>query len=225
MKILVLGEPQRTEELKLKISSGHQITAASYADFLKLPIKDQDLIFDLNFEDHTSNLQKYAEVQGLTVIVSAAKTQLAAVTATYGKKIKCSLVGMNALPGFINRPLAELSLLNRDEAASLDKLMKDLGWNYKLVDDRTGMVSPRIVLMIINEAFYTVQEGTASMKDIDLGMKLGTNYPFGPFEWAEKIGIKNVYETLEAVYLDTRDERYKICPLLKTSYFKSLVPA
>jgi len=49
-------------------------------------------------------------------------------------------------------------------------------------------------------------------------MKLGTNYPYGPFEWADLIGIKEVYETLHALYEDTKDERYKICPLLKRYY-------
>jgi 3-hydroxybutyryl-CoA dehydrogenase len=72
--------------------------------------------------------------------------------------------------------------------------------------------------MIINEAYYTVQEGTAEREDIDLGMKLGTNYPHGPFEWCAKIGIQNVYELLEAVYDDTKEERYKICPRLKKDY-------
>jgi 3-hydroxybutyryl-CoA dehydrogenase len=42
----------------------------------------------------------------------------------------------------------------------------------------------------------------------------------GPFEWANKIGIKHVYETLDAIYNDTHDERYKICPLLKTKYLR-----
>jgi 3-hydroxybutyryl-CoA dehydrogenase len=72
--------------------------------------------------------------------------------------------------------------------------------------------------MIINEAYYTVQEETATRDDIDRAMKLGTNYPFGPFEWCQRIGINHVYEVLEAVYEDTRDERYKICPLLKKEY-------
>ena len=49
-------------------------------------------------------------------------------------------------------------------------------------------------------------------------MKLGTNYPFGPFEWSEKIGLVKVYELLEAIYDDTKEERYKICPKLKNEY-------
>jgi 3-hydroxybutyryl-CoA dehydrogenase len=125
---------------------------------------------------------------------------------------------MNTIPGFINRNLAELSLLDKNKKQELENLMQDLGWDYKLVEDRIGMVTPRVVFMIINEACYTLQEGTAGMQDIDTSMKLGTNYPFGPFEWADKIGIKHVYETLEALYNDTHDERYKVCPLLKTKF-------
>ena len=59
---------------------------------------------------------------------------------------------------------------------------------------------------------YTTRE------DIDKAMKLGTNYPHGPFEWCERIGVKHVYEVLEAVYEDTKDERYMISPLLKKEY-------
>ena len=80
------------------------------------------------------------------------------------------------------------------------------------------MVSPRIICMIINEAALTLEDGTADMKDIDLGMKLGTNYPQGPLEWADQIGINHVYETLEALYQQSGDERYIIFALLKEKF-------
>jgi 3-hydroxybutyryl-CoA dehydrogenase len=95
--------------------------------------------------------------------------------------------------------------------------------DFVVVVDRVGLVTPRVICMIINEAFYTVQEGTASKKDIDIAMKLGTNYPLGPFEWAKKIGIENVYLVLDSVYKDTKDERYKICPLLKKEYLNQII--
>ena len=81
--------------------------------------------------------------------------------------------------------------------------------------DQVGMVTPRIICMIINEAYYAVEENVASRSDIDLAMKLGTNYPFGPFEWCDKIGIKNVHRLLKEVFANTNDERYKICSLLE----------
>jgi 3-hydroxybutyryl-CoA dehydrogenase len=46
-------------------------------------------------------------------------------------------------------------------------------------------------------------------------MKLGTNYPFGPFEWGDKIGLNNVVKVLDAVWQYTKDERYKVCPALR----------
>ena len=73
--------------------------------------------------------------------------------------------------------------------------------------------------MIINEAYYTLQEGTASRADIDTAMKLGTNYPFGPFEWSKRIGIKTIVKLLDNIYADTHDERYKICPLLRSESY------
>ena len=133
------------------------------------------------------------------------------------------LYGINGLTGFIDRPIMEMSCLNPENAGQLKKICEWLGWEVKIVADRVGMVSPRVILMIINEAFYTLQEGTASEADIDESMKLGTNYPYGPFEWCRNIGIADVYETLESLYQDTHDERYKICPLMKTRYLQDAV--
>jgi len=102
------------------------------------------------------------------------------------------------------------------------EIIRALGYEHaEWVNSRVGFVTPRIVCMIINEAFYTVQEGTASREDVDQAMKLGTNYPKGPFEWCREAGIKSVYRLLEAMYEDTREERYKICPLLKTEFLRS----
>ena len=122
------------------------------------------------------------------------------------------------MPTFLNRPLLEVSLHKESDTTRLAELCKQLNTEFVQVDDRVGLVTPRVICMIINEAYYTVEEGTATREDIDLAMKLGTNYPYGPFEWAKKIGLRNVYEVLSAVYEDTKDERYKICPLLKEEY-------
>ena len=103
------------------------------------------------------------------------------------------------MPGFISNNKWEVSLYRKFETPELDKLMKTLGIEYLHVEDRVGMIKPRIIFMIINEACYTLQEGTASIEDIDMGMKLGTNYPHGPFEWATIIGVKNVYALLNSL--------------------------
>jgi 3-hydroxybutyryl-CoA dehydrogenase len=109
------------------------------------------------------------------------------------------------------------------QVATAEVLVASTALGYpqtECVNSRVGLITPRVVCMIINEAFYTVQEGTATEGDIDQAMKLGTNYPMGPFEWCDKIGLADVYETLEALYQDTHDERYKICSLLKQRYLR-----
>ncbi len=81
------------------------------------------------------------------------------------------------------------------------------------------MVAPRVLFLIINEAFLLMQEGTAKVGDIDTAMKLGTNYPNGPFEWAAKIGLNNIIETLEAMFEETGDLRFKPVDALKKAAF------
>ncbi|OGX82919.1 hypothetical protein BEN47_18045 [Hymenobacter lapidarius] len=130
-----------------------------------------------------------------------------AATATY--------FGFCGLPTLLNRPLLEVSLTHEADREKLAATCAALGTDYRVVEDRVGLVTPRVVCQIINEACFTLQEGTASMQDIDLGMRLGTNYPRGPFAWANAIGVERVYAVLEAMWHDTHDERYKVCPLLK----------
>jgi 3-hydroxybutyryl-CoA dehydrogenase len=74
------------------------------------------------------------------------------------------------------------------------------------------MVSARVVAMIVNEAYFALGEAISSKKDIDTAMKLGTNYPFGPFEWSEKVGLKNIYSLL--LKLSESSARYAIAPAM-----------
>lgn len=76
-------------------------------------------------------------------------------------------------------------------------------------------VFARVLAMIINEAMFAVQEDIASEPDIDLAMKLGTNYPAGPIEWGRAIGFEKIHGVLRALHAEFQDERYKAAPLLK----------
>lgn len=221
MKILARGSNNRIKELKEKLEGvSCEFTGIDDSDLLSANLKNFDIIFDLKFDEKSDQLKYYAGLKNTFVFACAVKKQLAAAFNEFGRPLECHLIGINSLPTFINRSLTEISLLNPHQTKLVETVMSQLNWPYKIVEDRVGMVTPRIIFMIINEACYTLQEGTASIADIETSMKLGTNYPFGPFEWANKIGIKHVYETLDAMYKDTHDVRYKICPLLKTKYLK-----
>ena len=151
-----------------------------------------------------------ANASGLPLFVDTSHQELQSFFAE-----NYQLFGFCGLPTLLNRPLLEVSLYHESDRTKLAETCAALGTNYRVVEDRVGLVAPRVICQIINEACFTLQEGTASMQDIDLGMRLGTNYPRGPFAWANAIGVERVHAVLEALWHDTHDERYKVCPLLK----------
>ncbi|NVK85126.1 MAG: 3-hydroxyacyl-CoA dehydrogenase [Cytophagia bacterium] len=217
MNILVVGSHAEFNEFEQKFGQTHKLQHIASPELIE-DFHDVDVAFDFSLADQPEYFEIYAAVEGLNVFINSPKISLAELS-FYQDDIECNLFGFNGLPTFLNREILEVSSLNNDEA--LKSICNDLGTDFEIVKDRVGMVTPRVIFMIINEAFYTVQEGTATKEDIDKGMKLGTNYPFGPFEWAERIGLNHIYETLEAIYEDTKEERYKICPLLKREYLLS----
>ena len=74
---------------------------------------------------------------------------------------------------------------------------------------------PRVISMIINEAYFSSEEKMATNEDIDTAMKFGVNYPLGPFEWAQKIGHDKVILVLDELYQVTGDPRYRVSRSLR----------
>ncbi len=68
------------------------------------------------------------------------------------------------------------------------------------------MITARIIAAIINEAWYTWQAGVSTKEEIDTAMKLGTNYPYGPFEWGQRIGLSRIVSLLHT--LSVTEPRY-----------------
>ena len=221
MKLLVLGRETKQQELQARLGDSHEYMMMNPGDDnVELDFNGIDMVFDLDFQKHPDRYFQYANQAELPVFVHSTGIQISRLINDTATKPDCLLIGMNAMSTFINREVMECMVTPGTNLEKVKALGNELGWEISLVEDRVGMVTPRIVLMIINEACYTVQEGTAGIEDIDLGMKLGTNYPKGPFEWADAIGIEEVYENLLAISEDTGDQRYKIAPFLKTKYLR-----
>ena len=123
-----------------------------------------------------------------------------------------SFIRINAWPTFLKRKICETAVANEEQRAHAIEVFDVLAWSYQFVPDTKGMVSARVVAMIINEAYYTLEAGVSTKAEIDIAMKLGTNYPYGPFEWAEKIGLKNIYRLLTE--LSKTDKRYLVSAAL-----------
>lgn len=126
-----------------------------------------------------------------------------------------NMIRIIAWPGFLERDAWEVA---GEISESVSAMFRALGKKLIPVADEPGLVAARVISMIINEAYYALGDAVSTKHEIDTAMKLGTNYPFGPFEWAEKIGLKNVYELLNE--LNKNDGRYKPAPALESEMNK-----
>ena len=90
-----------------------------------------------------------------------------------------------------------------------------LGKEPITVKNAPGFVVNRILVPMINEAFFVLAEGLATPEDIDAGMKLGCNHPIGPLALADMIGLDTCLAIMEVYFKNFNDSKYRPCPLLR----------
>jgi 3-hydroxybutyryl-CoA dehydrogenase len=127
-------------------------------------------------------------------------------------------VGFYMLPPLTEGPLVELTrgaATTDASATAAEDMFRSGGLHVEWVDDAPGLVLGRIVCQVINEAAFALQKGVGAAEDIDTAMRLGFNYPRGPLEWADAIGLDHVLSVLDALHDELGEERYRAAPLLR----------
>ena len=127
------------------------------------------------------------------------------------------LVGFDSL-FLANGPIASLvasPVLTNQARVAAEAFFTSLGKEPIWVGDSPALVLPRIVCMLANEAAFAAGEGVADMDTIDKAMQLGTNYPKGPFAWANELGYITVVDILDHLHHEFGEERYRVAPLLR----------
>ncbi|MGN6616445.1 MAG: 3-hydroxyacyl-CoA dehydrogenase family protein [Ilyomonas sp.] len=188
---------QKKEFLSKKIPGAVELVWLQKSDTLQLV--NADIYFDLLFGDVLHQASENKPVVVNAVVVTA-------------KELPKNYIRINAWPGFLEREITEFAVGAEGEKQA-KQVFQELGWKYKQTADVPGMITARIICKIINEAYFALGEGISTKEEIDIAMKLGTNYPYGPFEWGEKIELKNVYRLLKK--LSKEDESYAIAPKLE----------
>ena len=158
-----------------------------------------DVFFNLN---ENACLFDYSSLNIPVIINSVTKTL---------KQLNASphLLRINGWSGFLLRPVWEIAGVVDDQIKAVFDLINK---KITVVKDEPGFIAARVVAMITNEAYFALEDSVSTKSEIDTAMKLGTNYPFGPFEWGETIGLANMLTLLRE--LSSTDKRYQPAALL-----------
>lgn len=205
MKIAVLANDESWNELVTNKAGIEFTRCAGFSGLLQH--READACFNLL---HDAAEMDYSVFEN-PVFINSVITVLPQIKA--GKNV----IRINGWSGFIKRDYWEIAG-NTDAKATdiLNRLQK----KFVIVPDEPGFIAARIIAMIINEAWFAREEHVSTENEIDIAMKLGTNYPYGPFEWGRKIGIGNIYHLLKT--LSKHDKRYIPSLLMKQESEKNI---
>lgn len=140
-------------------------------------------------------------------------TNIASATKRPGK-----IIGMHFLNPVPKVPIVELvkGLETTSETVRIVKqFAKRIGKAAIEVYEYPGFVTTRAIVPLLNEAMHILMEGIAEAKDIDTAMKLGYNFPLGPLEMADSMGLDEVLAWMDTLWKTLGEPRYRACPILR----------
>jgi 3-hydroxybutyryl-CoA dehydrogenase len=188
-------------------------------DHLAVAVSDADFVIEAVPEQMDAKLRLLGDVEqhaGARAVLASntsalSLTEMAAVLERPGR-----LAGMHFFNPVHRMTLVEVVRALETTPETLETVQdvaRRMGKDTIVVRESPGFVTSRINAMIGNEAFYLLQEGVASARDIDKGLKLGLNHPMGPFELVDLVGLDTRLSVLEFLHRSLGD-KFRPCPLL-----------
>jgi 3-hydroxybutyryl-CoA dehydrogenase len=183
--------------------------------------KDADYVIEAVFERAEIKLPIFGQLEEIcpreTILASNTSgipvSLLASATKRPDKVIGTHF--MNPVPLMKGVEIVKTLLTSEQTVKTSLDFVKSLGKETVVVKDSPGFVTNRIITLVMNEAAKLLEENLASIEDIDRIEKLSHNWPMGPFELADMVGIDVLVDLLEGIYQQTGWERYKPAPILK----------
>ncbi len=207
MDVLVIGSGERLSPLMRGVGASWQADLWEWPSQASPGWGAYDVIVDLEADERPS--PAFSVVSKALWVLESVKKTLHRLLPNRSWASRC--VGINLLPGFCERPLLE--------ATAVD----DWAWERFItwqphavrVPDTVGLVSPRILALILNEALLLQSEAHLPLADLDTAVKLGLNYPYTLSEWGDRIGWRHIREIVEALSQEYGAGYYPIAPLLR----------
>lgn len=197
MNLVICGAENKTTNIQQNRSGVNWMLCKNINEAKQ--VKDADAFF---FLDEDAFLHDYSFTHKPVFINSVVYT-------LQERNHTAQVIRFNGWNGWLSKNKWELSGQLSAEALAV---LNHLSITPILLPDEVGFISNVVIALIINEAFYAEAAKVSSRSEIDLAMKLGTGYPYGPFEWANLIGVKEVYELL--LKLSATHQKYIPAPTL-----------
>ncbi len=194
MRIAVYGNTAELAVWQTKnINDGHEIILCNDASSFQI-----------------TNAEVYFQFSGDGVIVqpSTHTTVFYNAVISTTSTLPQTVIRFNGWPLFFGKDIIEIAG-GSEYIHAASTLLHQIGINNSIAPDEPGFIAARIIAMIINEAYFALEDEVSDTNQIDTAMKLGTNYPNGPFEWVAHIGLKNIVALLNE--LSKTDARYTAC--------------
>lgn len=188
---------------------------------LRESAKDADFVIEAVFEHaelKTSVFRELDEVCPKETILASNTSSIPIALLSSATKRPDRVVGahfFSPAPVMRGAEVVRALLTSEETVKATFELLKSFGKEPVVVKDSPGFVANRFCMVIFNEGAKVLEEGLSSLEEIDKLMRLSLNWPMGPFELADLVGIDIVVDTLEGIYRETGWERYKPAPLLK----------
>ena len=184
-------------------------------------VQDADIVIEAVTENMGLKKRVYEELDRLcpqkTILASNTSglsiTEIASMTKRPDK-----VIGMhffNPVPGMRLVEIIKGQATSEETFQIIKALAEKMGKISIVVNESPGFAVNRILIPMINEAIFVLQEGVASAEDIDKGMMLGANHPIGPLALADLVGLDTLLMILENLYQELGDPKYRPCALLR----------